>query len=84
MTAPLVSREDAVIAMRVLSTLAASAAVRASEAALYAAQCDPEREPRGEHHYRVAGNMEGARHGAERVTIFAAAVTAIAKEVFTS
>lgn len=84
MTAPLVTKEDAVIAMRVLSTLAAGAAVRASEAALYAAQCSPEQEPRDQHHYRVAGSMEGARHDAERVTIFAAAVSAIAKEVFTS
>jgi hypothetical protein len=78
----LVTKEDAVIAMRVLSALAAAAAVRASEAAIYAAQCDPQQEPRHEHHHRVAGNMMGARDAAERATTYAAAVTFIAREVF--
>lgn len=82
MSAPIVSQDDAVIAMRVLATLAAKAAVQASEAALYAAACDPGQEPRNQHHYRVAGNMEAARHAAERAATYGAAVNAIAQEVF--
>lgn len=82
MSAHLVSKEDAVIAMRVLSTLTAHAATQAAESALYAANCDPGQEPRGDHHYRVAGNMESARFNAERAAIYGAAVNAIAREVF--
>ncbi len=82
MTAPLVTKEDAQIAMRVLSTLAAKASTEAAEAALYAASCDPQQEPRDQHHYRVAGNMEASRHAARRAATYGAAVNAIAREVF--
>ena len=80
----LVTPDNAKTAMLVLSSLAAKAAVEASELALVAAThaASPDAEPRGDYHHRVAGVMQGAREAAERVTAYANAIQAIAREVF--
>ena len=82
MSAPLVSKEDAITAMRVLSALAASAAVTASELALNAAFQDPEQEPRDQFHFRVAGAMTGSQEAAERAATYGRAITLLTRELF--
>lgn len=82
MTGALVTKEDAITAMRVLATLAAQAAAQASDLALHAAKSSPGDGSLDQHRNRVAGCMDGARFAANRAATYGAAVTAIAKEVF--